>query len=148
MRIGELARRTSVSPRLLRYYEQQGLLTAARSSNGYRDYAEDAPTIVGQIRGLLDAGLSTDVIRRLLPCAEGAAPQLTTCPDLIATLHDALHGMQERIDCLTRNQDALVRYLEATGTHTDALARPDVTRSTSGSSHSCPSSTRAIIFSQ
>lgn len=31
MRIGELSKRTGVSPRSLRYYEEQGLLTSSRS---------------------------------------------------------------------------------------------------------------------
>jgi DNA-binding transcriptional MerR regulator len=39
VRIGELAERSNVLPRLLRYYEEQGLLTPDRAPNGYRDYA-------------------------------------------------------------------------------------------------------------
>ena len=38
MRIGELAQRTGVTTRALRFYEDQGLLTARRSANGYRVY--------------------------------------------------------------------------------------------------------------
>lgn len=38
MRIGELAERIGVSPRSLRYYEQQGLLSPSRAANGYREY--------------------------------------------------------------------------------------------------------------
>ncbi|MEU6411178.1 MerR family transcriptional regulator [Microbispora sp. NPDC046933] len=112
MRIGELARRTSVSTRLLRYYEEQGLLTSVRLPNGYRDYADDAPMIVAQIRGLLAAGLSTEVIRELLPCAEGKAPRLTTCPDLDGILREALREIDERMAVLARNREALIRYLD------------------------------------
>lgn len=42
MRIGELARRTGVAARRLRYYEEQGLLSSDRSVNGYRDYDPQA----------------------------------------------------------------------------------------------------------
>ncbi|MEU6192280.1 MerR family DNA-binding transcriptional regulator [Streptomyces sp. NPDC047061] len=42
MKIGELSHRTGVSTRLLRYYEQQGLLHPSRLPNGYRDFHEHA----------------------------------------------------------------------------------------------------------
>jgi DNA-binding transcriptional MerR regulator len=114
MLIGELARLTAVSPRLLRYYEQQGLLTSTRLANGYRDYAEDAPVIVGQIRALLDAGLPTEVIREVLPCAEGKPPRLEACPTLSAVLTEVLENIQSRMDKLAHHREALVRYIDAT----------------------------------
>jgi MerR-like DNA binding protein len=40
MRIGEMVRRTGVNERLLRYYEEQGLLQPARLPQGYRAYRE------------------------------------------------------------------------------------------------------------
>ena len=58
MRIGELARRTGVSTRLLRYYEEQGLMVPQRSANGYRDYSEEFVDQIAQIRSLLDGGLA------------------------------------------------------------------------------------------
>ena len=42
MRISELARRTGVSVHTLRYHEGLGLLKAARSASGYRDFDEHA----------------------------------------------------------------------------------------------------------
>jgi DNA-binding transcriptional MerR regulator len=42
VRISEVSRRTGVSIRSLRYYEQQGLLCPRRLENGYRDLDEEA----------------------------------------------------------------------------------------------------------
>lgn len=42
MRIGQLARRSGVSVRALRYYEEQRLLESARTSGGQRDYPDEA----------------------------------------------------------------------------------------------------------
>ena len=53
---------------MLRYYEEQGLLTAQRDDNGYRSYAESSAGQALQVRGLLDSGLTTEIIRDLLPC--------------------------------------------------------------------------------
>lgn len=69
MRIGELARRTGVDQRLLRYYEQQGLLWPERQANGYRQYEESDVATVAWIRRLLGAGLSTATIAEFQDCA-------------------------------------------------------------------------------
>ncbi len=111
MLIGELSRRTGVSPRLLRYYEAQGLLEAGRGPNGYRDYEEDSVTTVRQVRALLDAGLSTEVIRSVLPCVRGERPEFDMCPDLRATLDRALAATEERIDGLERRRSTLAGFL-------------------------------------
>ncbi|GAA1217193.1 DNA-binding transcriptional regulator, MerR family [Prauserella alba] len=113
--IGELARRTGVSPRLLRYYEDQGLIGARRGANGYRTYDEGAVTTVRQIRALLAAGLSTEVIRTVLPCAEGEEPQLELCPELVATLHRELAAMDEAIASMRRTRAALAGYVPPGG---------------------------------
>ena len=42
MRIGELSKATGASTRALRYYEQQGLLSSNRRSNGYREFTASA----------------------------------------------------------------------------------------------------------
>ncbi|MCG5435187.1 MerR family transcriptional regulator [Micromonospora foliorum] len=70
MRIGELATKTGVSVRALRYYEEQGLLTSARSSGGQRHYLDDAVDRVYLIQMLYAAGLSSRTILDLLPCVD------------------------------------------------------------------------------
>jgi DNA-binding transcriptional MerR regulator len=124
MRIGELSERTETPRRLLRYYEEQGLIVAARSPNGYRDYDESNVDRVAQIRGLLDAGLPTRIIKQILPCLDKPRtihfPDAT--PEMIATLEHERDRMSERVRCLTRNRDAIAEYLEAvlSGDRTDA----------------------------
>ena len=115
MRIGELAERTNVPTRLLRYYEEQELLTPDRAANGYRDYAESLVDRVVQIRGLLDAGLPTKIIRQILPCLDKPCTIHVTdaTPELVATLETEREQMDSRIRCLSRNRDAISAYLDA-----------------------------------
>ncbi|MFD8589558.1 MerR family transcriptional regulator [Streptomyces sp. NPDC059637] len=111
MLIGELSRRTGVSPRMLRYYEEQGLLEAGRGPNGYRDYDEDSVLTVRQVRALLGAGLSTGVIRSVLPCVRGERPEFEMCPDVRAVLEGELAAVDERVEELRRSRSALAGYL-------------------------------------
>lgn len=111
MLIGELSRRTGVTPRLLRYYEAQGLLDVRRGQNGYRHYGEDCVVSVRQVRALLKAGLSTEVIRSVLPCARGERPEFEWCADLWDILNGELAAMDERIDDLQRSRGTLAGYL-------------------------------------
>ncbi|MEU2438840.1 MerR family transcriptional regulator [Streptomyces rubradiris] len=117
MRIGELSRRTGVATRLLRYYEEQDLLHPDRAGNGYRSYPESAVARVGQIRGLLDSGLTTEMIRALLPylCGSGRlvpSPE-SVPPGTAELLQEHIDRIQARIDCLARNRDRLTAYLAA-----------------------------------
>jgi DNA-binding transcriptional MerR regulator len=113
--IGELSERTGASQRSLRYYEQQGLLCAGRDPNGYRRYDAGSVQTVLRIRRLLDAGLSTGVIRTVLPCVAGDADplELQLCPELVGTLRRELADIDARIDDLRRTRGALAGYLPA-----------------------------------
>lgn len=115
MRIGELAERTDTSPRLLRYYEEQGLIRVGRSANGYRDYDERLVDQVVHIRGLLDAGLSTRLIKRILPCLEDPSDIhfADATPEIIAVLEQQRDRLTERVDLLARNRDAMTAYIDS-----------------------------------
>jgi DNA-binding transcriptional MerR regulator len=117
MRIGELSQRTDVPTRMLRYYEEQGLLHPTRDASGYRSYAATDTYRALQIRGLLAAGLTTEIIRDILPCLEDPE-QVRITPrrisaDTAEALDRHLDRVQQRIDCLTRNRDAIRSYIDA-----------------------------------
>ncbi|WP_406317486.1 MerR family transcriptional regulator [Streptosporangium sp. NBC_01639] len=87
MRMKEMVRRTGVHERLLRYYEQQGLLNPERLPSGYRVYSDSDVETVRRIRCLLTAGLTTTLIGQVLPCIRTDGERLVpVCPDLVAQL--------------------------------------------------------------
>ncbi len=72
MRIGEVAERAGVSVRSLRYYEEKALLPATRTPSGQREYLDDAVDQVKLIQQLYAAGLSSALVREVLPkCLNG-----------------------------------------------------------------------------
>ncbi|GLY88725.1 MerR family transcriptional regulator [Actinoallomurus iriomotensis] len=123
MRIGALAQRTGVSRRLLRYYEEQGLLRPRRLANGYREFAESDVTAVRHIRDLLAAGLPTTVIARLLDCVHDDGERLvpSSCPGMVTDLRRERHRIAEAITRLQSSQQALDTMLAA------ALGQPGFT---------------------
>lgn len=90
MRIGELAARTGVSVRSLRYYEQQHLLASERTRSGQRRYEDDAVERVRLIQELYAAGVPSRAVAELIPCVvDGKAT-----PELL----DRLSAERDRID--------------------------------------------------
>lgn len=121
MRIGELSARTGVSQRLLRYYEDQGLLAPLRESSGYRQYRDTDIDRVRRIRALLAAGLGTVTIARVLPCTIDTDDGLAAaCPDLLVDLHGERDRISAAIADLTHAQHALESIITATGGSTSA----------------------------
>ncbi|AIY17679.1 MerR family transcriptional regulator [Pimelobacter simplex] len=115
MKIGELAARTGVAPRLIRYYEQQDLLTADRQPNGYRDYGEAHVERVERVAGLVQAGIPTRLVKVLMDAEEACAREEPTCPAEVAALLAAeLDGLEKRIACLSRSRDTIHRFLDQT----------------------------------
>lgn len=126
MLIGELARRTGVSERLLRYYESRGLITSSRLANGYRDYSQATEQTVAHIRALLAAELPTRIIRQILPCAAGA--QLRPCPDVLDALRQHLANLDRRADDLARAREILTQTIDRTARQPDPLPAGQLNR--------------------
>ncbi|MEU8662235.1 MerR family transcriptional regulator [Actinoplanes philippinensis] len=103
MRIGELATKSGVSVRALRYYEEQGLLAAGRSDSGQRHYPDPAVDRVQLIQMLYGAGLSSRTIAELLPCVDAKV----STPESQARLAAERARIDEQITGLIRTRDRL-----------------------------------------
>ncbi len=94
MRIGELSKRSGMSIRLLRHYEEMGLIYMARRSAGnYRLFDEEALWCVAVIRSLRGLGLSEAEIRDLAQVYIGHPEQ-----QIGPVLAERLRLVKERID--------------------------------------------------
>lgn len=113
MRIGEFSRRTGVNVRLLRYYEAQGLLSPERGTNGYRQYRDSDLSAVRQIRMLLAAGLSTQVIAWLLPCVREEGERLVLCTEMAEDLKDQRARLDRQIETLMASRELLDEVISA-----------------------------------
>ena len=112
MRIAEAAGKIGVQARLLRYYEDQGLLRPARTPSGHRDYSDADLVTARRIRQLLAAGLSTATIGEVLPCLAGHEDRLRPlCPQLVSRLRAEQEKMTSQIEALTASRDAIGRVI-------------------------------------
>lgn len=117
MRIGELAKRARVAPRVIRYYEQQGLLDVDRADNGYREYTDADAERLERVAALVRAGIPTRLVKVLVDAEDAAARKEETCPlEVAELLSEELDGLDERISCLTRSRDTIRTHLARTRT--------------------------------
>ncbi|MGI5478755.1 MerR family transcriptional regulator [Streptomyces lavendofoliae] len=116
MRIGELARATGATARALRHYEQAGLISSERASNGYRVYDERVVVRVRNIRHLLAAGLTLDDVRVFLPCLDGDVAAAPPSDKGLRVALERLEILNQRIAAQTEARDRLEAALrQATG---------------------------------
>ncbi|MCA2214993.1 MerR family transcriptional regulator [Jidongwangia harbinensis] len=111
MRIGEVAAAAGVSPRALRYYEEQGLLASDRSASGQRHYRPDAVDRVKWIQALFAAGLNSRAVTGLLPCVYTGVATET----MLAQLAAERDRITAQIDDLTSTRDRLDSIIAAAG---------------------------------
>ena len=104
MRISEVTRRTGVSIRSLRYYEQKRLLCARRLPNGYGDLDEGAIERVQTIQMYLGLGLTTEHIEEILACAHTSPfpHPLPVCEEELLSLYqDKLQDVEHQMAVLS-----------------------------------------------
>jgi DNA-binding transcriptional MerR regulator len=101
MRIGEVARRSGVSARMLRHYESIGLLAPSeRTSAGYREYSEADIGRIFHIEGLRKLGMTLTEVSEVLEDPNFDTVRLLS--DLIAQTRNRISAEQRLLDHLER----------------------------------------------
>jgi MerR family transcriptional regulator, light-induced transcriptional regulator len=136
LRIGELSRRSGVSPELLRAWERRyGLLHPTRSAGGLRLYSDEDVARVRRMQEHLDAGLAAAEAATLAaaPTADGPALDIEAARIELADALDAFdepraHVVLDRLLAVATLETVLVevilRYLHELG---ERWARGEVT---------------------
>ena len=108
--IGALARETGASVRSIRHYDEHGLLTSLRASNGYRSFPRAAVTQVRQIQRMIATGFSLAEIRAFPDCMlliEGAR----SCTETTDAQRKRLASIERQIADLERRRARLLQTL-------------------------------------
>lgn len=119
MQIGEAARLTGVSAKMIRHYEAIGLIPGAdRRESNYRDYGHHDVHRLGFIRRARDLGFSIEEIRNLLRLW-GDTQRSSADVKALAQAH--IDDLDQKIGLLGEMRDTLARLADAC----DGDHRPD-----------------------
>ena len=122
--IGEIARRTHLSLRTLRYWEEVGLIRpTGRTAGGFRLYSEDELVRVELVRAMKPADLTIDELRELADLVEevrrsrgsaAGAPDAATIARLevfiarVRTRCEVLRGRIDDAEAATLDMERLI----------------------------------------
>jgi len=110
MRIGELAARSGVTAKTIRFWEAKGLLPdPARTRAGYRDYDSDTLERLDFIRHAQTAGLTLAEIRQVLEISDTGQ---AVCGHVTDLIHQHLTDVDQRINELEETRSLLNRLAE------------------------------------
>lgn len=113
IRIGELARRTGLTVRTIRYYEELGLLESVkRVENGIRVYTHDDERRLRFIQRLKVLGLTLQEMLELERLYRKERTNRAVLPKLVEMLDRHLAQTDERITALASLQEQITRERE------------------------------------
>ena len=111
MNIGQAARASGVSAKMIRHYEGMGLLPPAqRSEAGYRQYGERELHTLRFVRRARDLGFSLDEIRQLLELWGNRARSSKQVKALAAAHVDALNQKIAELQAMKATLQTLVQH--------------------------------------
>lgn len=129
MQIGEVAERTSLSLRTIRYYEEVGLAPpTARSQGGFRLYTESDVDRLLLVRRMKPLDFTLDEMRDLLGLLDGlyaareGSAERQALVDRLATYRSAA---EQRIETLRLQLDSAQSLVEELSLRETSSARPD-----------------------
>ena len=109
LRIGEVARRTGLPVKTIRYYCDEGLLQPrARSESGYRLFDEENLAELTIIRSLRAMDVSIPELARILEVRRSG---VCNCSLLKGSIADKMSSIDQRISELRTMKDELARLL-------------------------------------
>ncbi|MCX4445969.1 MerR family transcriptional regulator [Streptomyces sp. NPDC087866] len=111
MRIGELSKRTRIPIRMLRYYEERGLLRPERAPSGYRHYQEADVEQATLVSSLVRSGLPTRLILPLLQENQANGNETDDGDDLVALFDAEFARLDSQVKCLTFSRNAVQQHL-------------------------------------
>ncbi|MDQ0887829.1 DNA-binding transcriptional MerR regulator [Paenibacillus sp. V4I9] len=111
--ISELSRKTGVSLRSLRYYEEKGLLKPARLENGYREYDESHIEQVRIIKLYFSLGLTTKEITDFFHCTISHEIQRQCLPIAVEVGERKLEEIKKQIETLRKAESHLEENLSS-----------------------------------
>ena len=118
MNIGQAAKQSGISAKMIRYYEDIGLLPASkRTDAGYRMYSEEDIKTLKFIQHSRELGFSTEQMKELMSLWKNEGRQSAEVKQLtqkhidalnqkIADLQAMVSALQQSVDCCTGNQQA------------------------------------------
>lgn len=118
MNIGQAAKQSGISAKMIRYYEDIGLLPASkRTDAGYRMYSEEDIKTLKFIQHSRELGFSTEQMKELMSLWRNEGRQSAEVKQLtqkhidalnkkIADLQAMVSALQQSVDCCAGNQQA------------------------------------------
>jgi MerR family copper efflux transcriptional regulator len=119
MNIGQAAKRSGLSAKMIRYYESTGLLQAAnRTDAGYRLYSDEDLHTLAFIKRSRDLGFSLEEVGKLLTLWQDRG---RASADVKALAHQHIVELNQKIAEMTGLRDTLQDLVE----HCQGNDRPD-----------------------
>ncbi len=96
---------------MLRYYEEQGILTPKRTDTGYRVYSEQDYQTIERVKLLSAAGMTLKTMLLFLPCIRAERPIFEPCDELRTVLQQQISATNSKMKELAKSKAILSEFL-------------------------------------